>query len=175
MSQDVGSVDEVRREARTWYEANWDPELSLGEWWSRLADSGWGFPTWPRGTHGLGLTGEQAKAAAEERRRVGAIGPPSGIGPLLAGPTLVAHGTDDQRARFLPDLVAGRASWCQLFSEPAAGSDLAGLRTRAQRDGDQWLVNGQKVWTSGAHWPAGASSSPARIPRFPSTAASATS
>jgi len=145
------TLDRVRAEARAWYEENWRPDDSLAAWWSALARSGWGFPTWPTWAHGRGLSAEDAKVAFEERRRVGAIGPPSGIASTLAGPTLIAHGSDEQRARFLPDIVMGRVIWCQLFSEPGAGSDLAGLRTRAVRDGDQWVVNGQKVWTSGAH------------------------
>ncbi len=136
--------------ARGWFEANWDPDLTLGEWWHRLAASGYGFPTWPTDRYGLGLDRHDAPLVSAARRAVGALGPPAGIAPSLAGPTLLAHGTAEQQDRFLPGIVHGEV-WCQLFSEPGSGSDLASLQTRAVRDGDQWIVNGQKVWTSGAH------------------------
>ena len=136
--------------ARGWFEANWDPDLTLGEWWQRLARSGYGFPTWPKERYGLGLDRHDAPLVNAARRSVGALGPPAGIAPSLAGPTLLAHGTPDQQDRFLPGIVHGEV-WCQLFSEPGSGSDLASLQTKAVRDGDEWIVNGQKVWTSGAH------------------------
>jgi alkylation response protein AidB-like acyl-CoA dehydrogenase len=142
----------VRDEARAWFESNWDPDLTLGTWWERLAESGWGFPTWSSDWYGRGLSSQQAAVVAEERRQAGAFGPPSGIGVMMAGPTIVTHGTDEQRKRFLPNMVSGREVWCQLFSEPGSGSDLASLQTRAVRDGDEWVVNGQKVWTSGAQF-----------------------
>lgn len=96
-----------------------------------LAESGWGFPTWPVGRFGRGLPSHTASVVADVRHRVGALGPPQGIATMLAGPTLLAHGTDDQLDRFLPGIVSGEHIWCQLFSEPGAGSDLASLRTRA--------------------------------------------
>ena len=142
----------VREEAKAWFEANWDPDLALGDWWERLAESGWGFPTWPTDWYGKGLSSQLAAVVGDVRRAVGAFGPPSGIGVMMAGPTIVVHGTDEQKKRFLPDMVSGKEVWCQFFSEPGAGSDLAGLQTRAVRDGDQWIVNGQKVWTSGAQF-----------------------
>jgi alkylation response protein AidB-like acyl-CoA dehydrogenase len=140
----------VGREARAWFEENWEPDLTVGEWWQRLAEAGWGFPTWPAEWFGRGIAPHLARAVTTSRRAVGALGPPAGIAQGLAGPTIIAHGSDEQRRRFLPGIVGGEV-WCQLFSEPGAGSDLAGLQTRAVRDGDEWIVNGQKVWTSGAH------------------------
>lgn len=136
--------------ARRWFAEAWDPQITVGDWWWRLAESGWGFPAWPVGRFGRGLDRHLLPLVNEARRTVGALGPPGGIGPSLAGPTLLTHGTAEQQDRFLPGIVHGEV-WCQLFSEPGSGSDLASLQTRAVLDGDQWVVNGQKVWTSGAH------------------------
>jgi alkylation response protein AidB-like acyl-CoA dehydrogenase len=147
MSAAGGSVAE---EAQAWYLANWDTSLTLGEWWRLLAASGWGQPAWPVGRFGRGLSRAAAAEVVAARRQVGAFGGPTGIATMLTGPTLLAHGTPEQLDRYLPGVVTGEHVWCQLFSEPGAGSDLASLRTRAERDGDQWVVNGQKVWTSGA-------------------------
>ena len=144
--------DTLRAEARAWFEQEWDPDVSLGEWWERLAESRWGFPTWSPEWYGRGLGSQQAGIVTEERVRIGAFGPPSGIGVMMAGPTIAGHGTEDQKRRFLPAMVSGKEIWCQLFSEPGSGSDLASLQTRAVRDGDEWVVNGQKVWTSGAQF-----------------------
>ena len=139
-------------EARAWYEANWDPQLPLGDWWRTLADSGWAFPRWPEGGGGRGLSGRDAKEALRARRDVGAYGPPNGVATFLTAPTLLTYGTEDQKRRFMPGIVDGRDIWCQLFSEPGSGSDMASLATRAERDGDEWIVNGQKVWNSGAQY-----------------------
>jgi len=140
----------VRSEARAWFEANWDAARPLGEWWDRLARSGWGFPAWPTEWFGKGLDPSLAVVADEERRRVGAAGPPTTLGTKVIAPLLLDHGTDDQKRSYLLPTIAGQAVWCELFSEPDAGSDLAGIRTRATRDGDEWMVSGQKVWSSGA-------------------------
>jgi alkylation response protein AidB-like acyl-CoA dehydrogenase len=142
----------VREEARAWFAENWDPDATLGEWWERFAESRWAFPTWPSDWFGRDLPSHLASVVSEERRAAGAAGPPSGIGVMMAGPTIASHATDDQKQRFLPNMVSGKEVWCQLFSEPGSGSDLASLQTRAVRDGDEWIINGQKVWTSGAQY-----------------------
>ncbi|HZN13910.1 MAG TPA: acyl-CoA dehydrogenase family protein [Acidimicrobiales bacterium] len=145
-------MSDIATDAKAWFDANWDPEITLGEWWDRLGRSGYGFPTWPADAFGKGLSSDDARAVNEIRAEAGAHGPPSGIGPMMGGPTVAEHGTPEQIQRFLPDLVTGKHIWCQLFSEPGSGSDLASLQTKAVRDGDEWIVNGQKVWTSGAQY-----------------------
>jgi alkylation response protein AidB-like acyl-CoA dehydrogenase len=148
---DTGTREQqVREELRAWIGANWDEELTLREWWRRLGDSGWGFPTWPEERHGKGLPKEYGTIVGEELLAANVVGPPRGLGTTMGGPVVIDHGDDDQRRRYVGPLARGEESWCQFFSEPEAGSDLAGLRTRAERDGDEWVVNGQKVWTSGA-------------------------
>ena len=143
-------ADDVREEARTFFEEQWDPDLTLREWWVRLADSGYAVPAWPKEWFGRAMTGDQVAIVNEEREKVGAVGAPAGLGVMLAGPTIVTHGPDEVRERYLRDIVTGAKAWCQLFSEPGAGSDLASLQAKAVQDGDEWIVNGQKVWTSGA-------------------------
>lgn len=134
-----------------WIGEHWDTELTLRRWWELLAERGFAFPTWPEGFGGLGLSSGEARSVGRALADAGVVGPPSGVGQTMGGPTVLAHGTDEQTVALVPLLAAGSEAWCQLFSEPSAGSDLAGLRTSAVRDGDEWVVNGQKVWNSGAH------------------------
>jgi alkylation response protein AidB-like acyl-CoA dehydrogenase len=118
-----------------------------------LADGGWAVPTWPGEYGGLGATPAQAAVVAQELTRFDVPDLyPYVIGLAIAGPTLVDHATAEQCERWLPAIRTGDEIWCQLFSEPDAGSDLASLATRAERDGDQWRVTGAKVWSSRAHY-----------------------
>lgn len=144
-------TDEVQQ-ARIWFQQNWDPELTLGEWWTRLARSGYGFPSWPREWFGLGVSKDDGRAIHAVRKEAGAFRAPHGIATQMVALSLMEIGTPYQRDRFIPGITTGTEIWCQLFSEPGAGSDLASVRTRAElRDGG-WIVNGQKVWTSGASY-----------------------
>jgi len=146
------AYDDLAAEVTSWLEEHWDPDLTVEEWWDRLGRSGWAVPTWPVEWYGKGLSRAEGVRVMQTIGTFGALGAPGGLGTLLAGPTIIVHGTEEQKQRYLLDIVTGRKAWCQLFSEPGAGSDLAGLNTRAERDGDEWVVNGQKVWTSGAHY-----------------------
>jgi alkylation response protein AidB-like acyl-CoA dehydrogenase len=147
----VTTPEGVQGEVRAWVDANWDPDLSLVEWRRRLAVAGWGVPSWPSRWHGRGLPAWADDVARAELLAAGAVGLPVGSGIGLAAPTILAHGPDEVRERFLHPTLTGEETWCQLFSEPGAGSDLAGLTTRAERDGDEWVVSGQKVWNTSAH------------------------
>jgi len=118
-----------------------------------LADGGWAVPTWPVEHGGMAATGERLAIVQQEMARFAVPDLyPFLVALALVGATLLEHGTDEQRARWLPAIKDGSEIWCQLFSEPDAGSDLAGLATRATRDGDEWVVDGQKVWTSRGHY-----------------------
>jgi len=144
-------ADDVRSELRTWIMTNWDPESSLLEWRRRLVDAGWAAPTWPQRWYGRDLPSWADSLVHKELQAAGAIGTAVGSGMTLAAPTILAHGPDSVRERYLRPILTGEETWCQLFSEPDAGSDLAGLVTRASLDGDEWVVNGQKVWNTSAH------------------------
>jgi alkylation response protein AidB-like acyl-CoA dehydrogenase len=144
------SPEDVRAEVKAWLEENWNPDLTVGEWWDVLARSGYAAPTFPVETWGKGWPRDLAMVVNEAIVEHGAIGPPAGLGYLLTAPTIVAHGNDRQKAEDLLRILNGQDAWCQLFSEPGAGSDLASLSTKAEKDGDEWIVTGQKVWTSTA-------------------------
>ncbi len=140
---------ELLDELQAWLEENWDPDLTVGEWWERLGMAGWSAPLLPTDCYGRGLSRAEAMAVSATISRFGALAAPAGMAIGLASPTIAEHGTREQIERLIPPAVTGKVAYCQLFSEPGAGSDLAGLTTRAVRDGDVWHVNGQKVWTSG--------------------------
>jgi len=149
-----------RAELRDWLRDNWAgralraglPDVNFHRDWSRkLHKAGYVGLTWPVDYGGRGLPPTFQAIYYEETAKAGAPGHIGVIGLNMAGPTIIAWGTDEQKSRFLRPLLAGEEIWCQGFSEPGSGSDLAGARTRAVRDGDHWVVNGQKVWSSYAH------------------------
>jgi alkylation response protein AidB-like acyl-CoA dehydrogenase len=161
-------LDAFRAEAREWLEANFPKSLAnqptamipggeaLSEdgklWKQRMADKGWGAPTWPTEYGGGGLSGAQARVLQQEMARIGAENPVAGMGTSMFGPTLLEYGTDAQKKRHIPPIVRGELRWCQGYSEPGAGSDLASLQTKCEDAGDHWKINGQKIWTSGAQY-----------------------
>src|SRR5437763_6839004 len=122
------------------------------KWQRTLFEGGWAGITWPVEAGGRGGAGWQQRIFNEEQAKFDVAVGAFAVGIGMAGPTIIAWGTDEQKRRYLRPMLQGEEIWCQLFSEPGAGSDLAGLRTRAVNDGDEWVVNGRKVWTSGAHY-----------------------
>ncbi len=161
--------DAFRREARTWLTDRLAGEFAVvrgrggpgdehalfderAAWERALGDAGWIGIGWPREYGGRGLSLTQQVIFYEEYTRAHGPGRVSLIGEGLLGPTLVQFGTDEQKRRFLPGILAGTEFWCQGYSEPNAGSDLANVQTRAELDGDEWVITGQKVWTSLAQW-----------------------
>ena len=143
-------MDESRiaAEACDWYRANWDPERTAGDWFKLMHENRWAYPTWPERWGGRALPISAAKLVRAERRSAGALAPPSGIGPSLLAPMLFRHGNDEQCDRYLQGMAFGHITLCQLLSEPDAGSDLASSRTSAVRDGNEWRLNGTKIWNS---------------------------
>ena len=121
-------------------------------WQKRKAEGGWACLSWPKDYGGRGATPIQRVIWDQEEGKYGALSGPFAIGQGMCGPTVMTYATEEQKRRYLPPLASGEEVWCQLFSEPAGGSDLAGLRTRAEKDGDDWIINGQKIWTTGAHF-----------------------
>jgi alkylation response protein AidB-like acyl-CoA dehydrogenase len=164
-----GELETFRAEARGWLEQNFpaalrnDPAIQtaamMGErpsedaelWRRRMAEKGWGTPTWPKAYGGGGLSRPEARVLAEEMAAIGARNPIGGMGVMMLGPTLLEYGTEAQKQRHIPSIVTGELRWCQGYSEPGSGSDLASLQTRCEDKGDHWLINGQKIWTSGAN------------------------
>ena len=150
MDGDGLNEEAFEREVRTWVRANWDPAANLTEWRTLLANSGWGCPSWPRKWFGKDAPLKMDVVAKRVLVEEGAVGVAAGVSMYLVAPTLLEWANDDQLGRYLLPILTGEHKWCQLFSEPGAGSDLAGLTTRAELDGDEWIINGQKVWNSGA-------------------------
>ena len=145
---------EVRKPAESEDEAIWGGRKATFKtpahkrWMEVMGARGWTAPEWPVEYGGGGLSREQAKVLQSELKRIGAQSPLLSFGVWMLGPALLQFGTEEQKKRFLPEIVRGEIRWCQGYSEPGAGSDLAGLQTRAEDRGDHWIVNGQKVWTS---------------------------
>lgn len=169
----MSDLENFRRETRIWLEANCPPEMrhpmaSEGDtfwggrnakfssepqriWFERMRDKGWTVPHWPREYGGGGLDPEQAKIVRQEMAVIGARQPLTSFGISMLGPALLHYGTEAQKKAYLPDITAGKIRWCQGYSEPNAGSDLASLQTRAESDGDDFIITGQKIWTSYAN------------------------
>ena len=143
------TATDVITELKDWLNDNWDPDLTVAQWWERLGLAGWSAPGLPKNAYGRELSRADSVRVQQTIAEHGALGAPGGLGLLLAAPTIATHGTQEQIDLYVRDIVTGQKAWCQLFSEPGAGSDLAGLTTKGQLDGDEWTFNGQKVWTSG--------------------------
>jgi len=137
--------DELRDEVRNWLSANWNPDIDRASWAHIVVDAGWAVPSWEPECYGRGVSDAQSRLVAAEFAAVGAHGCGHDRGNLFAC-TLHDVGTDEQKRRLIPPSIRGESKWCLLYSEPGAGSDLAGLRTRAERDGDEWVINGTKNW-----------------------------
>jgi alkylation response protein AidB-like acyl-CoA dehydrogenase len=167
----ASDLDAFRAQARNWLDENFPkslaqdvegqqaaaqspdkPQGDLAAWKQRMGAKGWGTPTWPAAYGGGGLSAAEARVLAEEMTRIGAVNPIGGMGVGMFGPTLLEYGNEEQKQKHIPPIVKGELRWCQGFSEPGAGSDLAGLQTKAEDKGDHYLVNGQKIWTSGAQY-----------------------
>jgi acyl-CoA dehydrogenase len=132
-----------------WGGRNWTFQSDAQRrWLEAMAGRGWTVPDWPKDYGGGGLSAPEARVLKEEMQRIGARPPLTSFGISMLGPALLAFGTEEQKRHYLPQIARGEIRWCQGYSEPGAGSDLAGLQTRAEDKGEHWLVNGQKVWTS---------------------------
>ncbi len=163
-------LEAFREEARAWLEANFPASLKgraalvqaedgaaagpdLAAWKKAIGEKGWATPTWPKEYGGGGLSNRQARVLQQEMGKLGAFNPLMfGMGITMIGPTIMDYGTDAQKAEHLPRIARGEVRWAVGYSEPNAGSDLASLQTRAVLEGDKWVINGSKIWTSGAQW-----------------------
>ncbi len=164
-------LEAFRAEAKEWLEANFPKSLGkdvagqtaalmspdkptgdLAVWKERMGAKGWGVPTWPKAYGGGGLSAPEARVLAQEMGKIGAVNPIGGMGVGMFGPTLLEYGTEEQKKKYIPDIATAKVRWCQGFSEPGAGSDLASLQTKAEDKGDHWIVNGSKIWTSGGQY-----------------------
>jgi len=144
------SPDDVRTEVAAWLAANWRKDMPGKEWLNLVVDAGWAAPTWSPQWYGRDWPTELAVVVRDEFAKVGAPGTRQDVTNLWAN-TMLAFGSEPLKEQFVRRLLVGDVAMCLLYSEPGAGSDLAGLQTRAERDGDEWIINGQKVWTSGGH------------------------
>jgi alkylation response protein AidB-like acyl-CoA dehydrogenase len=169
----MADLEQFRRDTRAWLDANCPAEMRRPMtsdedtywggrnakfssepqrvWFERMRDKGWTVPHWPTEYGGGGLDGEEAKIVRQEMAAIGARSPITSFGISMLGPALLKYGTEAQKQEHLPKITAGLIRWCQGYSEPNAGSDLASLQTRAESDGDDYIINGQKIWTSYAN------------------------
>jgi alkylation response protein AidB-like acyl-CoA dehydrogenase len=170
----MSDLDQFRNDTRAWLEANCPPEMRTpmaGDddtywggrngkfssepqrlWFERMRDRGWTVPDWPKDYGGGGLSAAEFKVLREEMAAIGARSPLSSFGIWMLGPALLKYGTEAQKLEHLPKIARGEIRWCQGYSEPNAGSDLASIQTRAVSDGDDFLITGQKIWTSYANY-----------------------
>ncbi|HWA30097.1 MAG TPA: acyl-CoA dehydrogenase family protein, partial [Rhizomicrobium sp.] len=170
----MSDLENFRAETRKWLEENCPPSMRGGalavtddtdnsiwggrrakwtnpearQWLDRMASKGWTAPTWPKEYGGGGLSKDEAKVLAQELGRIKARPALMSFGIWMLGPVLLEYATEEQKKKFLPQIVKGEIRWCQGYSEPGAGSDLASLRTKCEDKGDHFLINGQKIWTS---------------------------
>ena len=170
---DTPTEGAFRAQARAWIQANapqelkaeleasgfGQPALRSGDplkagkaWQKRKQEGGWSCLHWPKEYGGRGATPIERVIWQQEEGVFSKLSAPFLIGQGMCGPTVMAYASEEQKRKYLPPLASGEQVWCQMFSEPVAGSDLAGLRTKAEKEGDTWVVNGQKIWTSGAHY-----------------------